>query len=84
MSEIVGPELWLVLESSVIVRPSALITPVVSVPESPKGVPTATTGSPTCKVDELINVNEDKSLGIEFTVTTAKSANESEPISFPG
>ena len=52
MSAMVCP-FWFDDESSVMVLPKALMTPVVNVPDSPYGEPTATTGSPTCRVSEV-------------------------------
>ena len=83
MSAMVWP-FWFVLESSVIVRPVALMTPVVNVPDNPYGEPTATTGSPTCKVSELASVSGVKLLGKGDMERTAKSALGSEPSTLAG
>ena len=68
------------MSGSVIVRPSALTEPVVREPTNPYGFPTATTGSPTLKEDELTIVrglNSDE--GAPLTETTAKSEYGSVP-----
>ena len=64
------------------VRPSALTTPVVTVLESPSGAPSATTGCPTCSVDESPGWMTGSDDAVTFT--TAMSARSDRPTRVAG
>ncbi len=65
-------------------RSRALTMPVVTVPESPKGLPMAITGSPTESPWSSPIPTAAKSEGASLTCSTARSVEGSEPVTSAG